>query len=1122
MALDSVSRLKEEGNCFFRTAEFKQALTRYEAAVKCLDSSGGNVDTKEVLYSNIAQCYLKLELFVEAVEAASKALDLNPTNQKAMYRRALAFEKLGKLKESLEDATTLIRRGNKEAMVILERVRPNLLAKQSHHIDEMLPETILAMITSTTEKLQSHPLTHAPFLSSEEANAIIRGTDSLRTWVIRYNRRRMVVNNGTILKLISLLKIRCSSESEVPMNRLNGTTDPKLDSEIADSSQTTSTEPAAEASIEAAISDTPETMADMGGISSTAAEHPLSSFGDTRLLPLVTDRDVLNVHLAIWRLLAALITDTSYSADEEEQEKLRSIQIRMLEKPVNVDPVITAARECFQSHLGFDEIFDLFKAYVRAGLGSLDVSLDSIGADAHDSAVRSRCAVLISECLRCIGSLDGGACLEALALGISSIECQGVVRASLQALGGLADCRRRYGNKVKALKKSQGLMKALESTLQLLSTEDKKVKEDAEFALTSVFALLGDKDRAPEDEVCIQDLASVLLGPYLVQGCEPIDSYIGLRALLLLWMADRETVKVILSSNQYVSVLVHLTCERNPICPSLQRVAAEVLMHAMEFGELRTEFLEVDGVIALSDLCRCQLRHERDAELRIKVAATLARLCMHAEEVRQEVFKEFDFLEVAADSLRQFKVSCPDKSESGSVAQFKQTLRNFLEVLFFLTLHGAFKSDLLHILEADIQESKESPLASTLSDIGSSIVSMTDGLGGYYFSNVFCNLLRSREDKEKRKRRNNQSGPQLDDEQMDALQEFFDKLPEHGRPAQNGKFDRGTVDVVNALTDIFVRHKIGKYLCQLCQIKSATLNEISSASEAIGLFARVPKHRGIIVQQGAVAALLVSASALEGGKETYEQDLSRCRQSLAHVCISINPNLLTYREVLDIIPHLLALLEDTYQLYQYESCLALTNITSSSEDARNRVFHGRGWSSLLNVATDENDMCRAAGLEGLCNMAMCELVQDRFAEGFQTVDLQILLAFLGEKENARAQSAAAGCLAILTSDCRVALRLCGISNVSNIARTLKDEEDMRTKPAVLLRVMTIASNIASSLKIDQPILIKEQKEDEEPMLLNITDDMRAVKDSICNALLSVDRSYYGAQVLELANALIAR
>uniref|UniRef100_A0A3B4YYY2 Unc-45 myosin chaperone A n=1 Tax=Seriola lalandi dorsalis TaxID=1841481 RepID=A0A3B4YYY2_SERLL len=76
------------------------AVRCYTKALKLSDSQAESA----VLYRNRSACYLKLDEFSKAEADASKALDTDPGDVKARFRRAQSFQKLGRLDQAFLDA----------------------------------------------------------------------------------------------------------------------------------------------------------------------------------------------------------------------------------------------------------------------------------------------------------------------------------------------------------------------------------------------------------------------------------------------------------------------------------------------------------------------------------------------------------------------------------------------------------------------------------------------------------------------------------------------------------------------------------------------------------------------------------------------------------------------------------------------------------------------------------------------------------------------------------------------------------------------------------------------------------------------------------------------------------
>ncbi|XP_056428005.1 protein unc-45 homolog A isoform X2 [Hyla sarda] len=91
--------LREDGNKHFKSGDYQTALSCYTKALRL------SADKKDaaILHRNRSACYLKLEDYVKAEEDASKAIEVDGGDVKALFRRSQAFEKLGKLEQAILD-----------------------------------------------------------------------------------------------------------------------------------------------------------------------------------------------------------------------------------------------------------------------------------------------------------------------------------------------------------------------------------------------------------------------------------------------------------------------------------------------------------------------------------------------------------------------------------------------------------------------------------------------------------------------------------------------------------------------------------------------------------------------------------------------------------------------------------------------------------------------------------------------------------------------------------------------------------------------------------------------------------------------------------------------------------
>ncbi|XP_018591505.1 peptidyl-prolyl cis-trans isomerase D [Scleropages formosus] len=109
--------VKNIGNNFFKSQNWLAANKKYSKALRYLEVCGDVVDDDDeenasqkklepVALScilNIAACKLKLQLWQDAIDSCTQALDLNPSNTKALYRRAQAWQGMKEYDQAMAD-----------------------------------------------------------------------------------------------------------------------------------------------------------------------------------------------------------------------------------------------------------------------------------------------------------------------------------------------------------------------------------------------------------------------------------------------------------------------------------------------------------------------------------------------------------------------------------------------------------------------------------------------------------------------------------------------------------------------------------------------------------------------------------------------------------------------------------------------------------------------------------------------------------------------------------------------------------------------------------------------------------------------------------------------------------
>ncbi|CAH1125938.1 unnamed protein product [Ceutorhynchus assimilis] len=112
-AMDSQEKIeacqvfKEKGTGYFKKCKYDLAVKSYKKILSFLESDSDSGDERRSLllaaHLNIALCYLKLNDNFQAKASATKALEIDPANEKALFRRGQALNGLGEPRLAAKD-----------------------------------------------------------------------------------------------------------------------------------------------------------------------------------------------------------------------------------------------------------------------------------------------------------------------------------------------------------------------------------------------------------------------------------------------------------------------------------------------------------------------------------------------------------------------------------------------------------------------------------------------------------------------------------------------------------------------------------------------------------------------------------------------------------------------------------------------------------------------------------------------------------------------------------------------------------------------------------------------------------------------------------------------------------
>lgn len=235
------------------------------------------------------------------------------------------------------------------------------------------------------------------------------------------------------------------------------------------------------------------------------------------------------------------------------------------------------------------------------------------------------------------------------------------------------------------------------------------------------------------------------------------------------------------------------------------------------------------------------------------------------------------------------------------------------------------------------------------------------------------------------------------------------------------------------------------------------------------------KHRGTMAQQGAIKALIqvtesVNKTAVHTQSSYCQENARAAAHALARILISVNPNHIfgasSALPITSAIRPLVRLLEIDHTAEQrdllpvFESLLALTNLASTDDDARDTIIK-QAWTRAEDLCLANNPLVQRAAVELVCNLMASPRGVMLFADGSPAASqrLHVLLA-LADVDDLATRRAAGGALAMLTecSDAvvdAVVARARGVEILLGLA-TEPASEELRHRGVVCVKNLVLA------------------------------------------------------------------
>lgn len=262
-----------------------------------------------------------------------------------------------------------------------------------------------------------------------------------------------------------------------------------------------------------------------------------------------------------------------------------------------------------------------------------------------------------------------------------------------------------------------------------------------------------------------------------------------------------------------------------------------------------------------------------------------------------------------------------------------------------------------------------------------------------------------------------------------------------------------------------------------------SIASLGVAVTIVSSLARTSTIRGKMAQQGGIKLLLHAYSVFPEDNISARRTTSH---ALARILISTNPTHVfggsNPLPLISAIRPVLLLLEDDSTtehrdlLPTFESLLALTNLASTDDEARNPIIR-LAWPKIENLMLENNKLITRAAVELICNLAQAPEGVAKFADGGKQASkrMHILLA-LTDADDLATRKAAGGAIASLTEwDSAVSAIIDRDGGVKNLLQLCcEGDEDLRHRGVVcVLNIATapgtVGDNGVEKLKLENGV-----------------------------------------------------
>lgn len=471
-------------------------------------------------------------------------------------------------------------------------------------------------------------------------------------------------------------------------------------------------------------------------------------------------------------------------------------------------------------------------------------------------------------------------------------------------------------------------------------------------------------------------------------------------------------------------------------------MASELLSAAATVEGVRGHVSNLD----LNGLLRCG-----DRDIRSGAAAAIAKLGL-SEKATKDEGEMMGLLQAACELLGDQDAPASEskdapllKKPGSSMGSFATTsIERAIEMISYLATNTTVKEELAAGFSSP--GGPESAIAFLVETADKP--SAGDSLSGYALATIFQNISATNE----QLRKEAFEGKEVTMEQYDEMQRMG-KTDEEKEVMDQEK-DPDTLEL--CYERIRQMAKVGVPRALVALTDGASEHTLEQVVMAMNRMANEASVRGVMIQQGALSAC-IKVEKKEGPTDTdvMKKIIRLARHCIAKMLVTTNPSLLTSAQRLGSIKPLLQLLRDikANDLQHFESLMSLTNIASSGEDAMNRIVTEKGIPALHYAMFSDHEKVRQAATEAMCNLVQHKAMIDHLSH---EENLKLWLAFAVDyEENYGCARAAAGCLAMATSDVIVAQELVKLEKFRKHVTSLLESGRLEIMQRILVAILNL-------------------------------------------------------------------